>query len=165
MAVDFNYFLAQKYALLRQQADADTTNAGSQRIQANANAEVAGTTAALNRTQNQLAPADSAARNAAQLAGARLANEQAAVVAPESTARIAQIGAETALTGSQNKALIRTALTPFSQVIGGGSPLGRIFGPGGYQGFQLSPRLATADTRARRAGETEAAYLDRINGL
>lgn len=167
-AVDFNFFLARKYATLQQQADAETQNAGSTRIQAVANANVAGTVADQNRVQTKLMPAESASRIRLQDAQTGLTREQAAVVAPMSRAQIGQLGAETRLTGLQGDVITRTALTPYSAIVGGGGAgqlggsLRSVMGPAGYSGFQLGGSFADDDPRARRLpGESAVAYMDR----
>ncbi len=101
--VDFNYFLARKYALQQQEADATTTNAGSSRIQAEANAGVAATQAKMNTVQTSLMPGESASQNALRRAQALLLGEQASVVRPESEANIGVSRANAMLTGLQGQ--------------------------------------------------------------
>lgn len=157
--VDFNYFLARKYALQQQEADATTSNAASQAIQARANAGVADTTARLNTVQANLAPAESASQNALRAAQARLTGVQADVLPGQSAADIALTRANASLTGTNEQVVRRQSLTPFSSIIGGGGfgrALGGVLGP---QGFRFSP---VADQRpARLPGETQAQYMDR----
>lgn len=150
--VDFNYFLARKYAILQQQADATTQNA-------NSSAVASAAAAAVDRTRAGLMPAESAAQIAQQGAQTRLLGEQAAVVRPESAARIASMNAETALTGTNNQIAIREGLTPRPIL---GSSLNNVLGSRGYTGFRLSD---DAPLPRRRQGESEIAYMDRINGL
>ena len=160
--VDFNYFLARKYALQQQDADATTQNAGSSRIQANANADVAATQARLNTTQAQLMPGESASQNALRAAQARLAGAQADVLPAESAANIALTRANTDFTGVQSLAVQRQKLT---NILTGrplpvmGSALGRVMG-------SSMPRFSLSSPTPRKLpGESEAAYMDRINGL
>lgn len=154
--VDFNYFLARKYAQLQQQADATTQNANSNAVQAATGAVVGNAAAALDTARATALPAESAAQIALQRAQARLVGEQASVVAPESRARIGQITAETGLTNTNNKIAIREGLTPRSFQLGGA--LSDVLG---------TTRISTAigGLPSRRAGESEASYLDRINGF
>lgn len=151
--VDFNYFLARKYALLQQNADDETTNAGSQRIQANSNAEVGTTVAQQNRVQTGLMPAESLARNALAAGQARLANVNADILPAESTARIGQLESETGLNTVQRLGFQRANLTdpktglPLAVAPAGGyagqtgvtlgGSLGGVFGRSGYRGFRL----------------------------
>jgi len=150
--VDMNYFLARKYALLQQQADAGTSQAQTQSRQADTGALVGAAAANLDRTRAGLLPGESAAQIAQQGAQTRLLGEQASIVQPLARAQIGQIGAETGLTTTQNKVLTRTALTPYRSLIG--SALGSTLGAGGYQGFQLPAAgpavVETDDTFTRR---------------
>ncbi len=176
--VDFNYFLARKYALQAQEADATTSNAASTRIQADANAGVAATQAKMNTVQTGLLPGESASQNALRAAQAGLLREQASVVRPEADAGIALTRANATLAGINGLAVRRTALT--DTATGGSLAIGALPGmpaiagrAGGGMGSALgnvlgSTRLRFSPTDAlpgRRAGESEAAYLDRINGL
>lgn len=156
--VDFNYFLARKYALLQQQADAGTQNAASGAIQASSGAIAAKAAAQLDTTRANLLPAESAATIAQTQAQARLLGEQANIVGPESQARIGQIGAETIGTNIQNKIAIREGLTPRPIL---GSALSGVMGPATPAGFKFSDDVLPR----RRPGETELRYQDRINGL
>lgn len=90
--VNFNYFLKQKYQLLRQQADAQTQNA-------NTNQTAAQAAARLDNVRATLLPDESAANIAQTRAQASLLGEQAKVVAPESRARIANTNADTRAIG------------------------------------------------------------------
>lgn len=160
--VDFNYFLARKYALQQQEANATTANAASGRIQADANALVAGTVAKQNTVQTSLMPAESASQNALRAAQALLAGTQARLMPAESAANIAQTQAQTRLTGFQGDAVKRNELTPARTVWGGAGTTGALGRVMGSSMFRFSP---TAPLPGRAPGESEAAYLDRINGL
>ena len=158
--VDFNYFLARKYALQQQEADATTTNAGSSRIQAEANAGVAATQAKMNTVQTSLMPGESASQNALRRAQALLLGEQASVVRPESEANIGVSRANAALTGLQGQVLKRQSLTPYASLIGGGASLGpALGGVMGAGGFRFAPVSETKPPRL--PGESQAAYMDR----
>lgn len=124
---DINYWLARKYAILGQEADATTQNAAT-------NALTGKAAAALDATRTQLLPTESAAQVANTIANTNLLGEQAKVVGPESQARIGQMNAETAYTGTQNKVLTRQGLTPLSTLLGGS--LDNVF-PRGYNGYSL----------------------------
>jgi hypothetical protein len=161
--VDFNYFLQRKYALLQQQADAGTTNAQSGALQAATGAIVGKAAATLDNTRSSLLPAESRSQIGLQGAQANLLGQQAQVVVPEAQSRIRNQDANTLLTGTQDKVLTRDGLTTFSASQPGGALSGTL-GPGGYRGFRLGADLS-GPTPARRIGESEAAYMDRINGL
>lgn len=173
--VDFNYFLARKYALQQQEADATTSNAASTRIQADANAGVAATQAKMNTVQTGLLPGESASQNALRAAQAGLMREQAAVVRPEADAGIALTRANAQLANINGLAVRRTALTDTATggglAIGGlpgmpairGSGIGRALG--GVLGSTASRFSLSGPLPGRMRGESEAAYLDRINGL
>lgn len=158
--IDFNYFLARKYALLAQGADAQTTNAASGAIQANAQATAATAAAGLDNVRAGLLPAESKSQIGLQGAQASLIGQQASVVVPEANARIADLTANTALTGTQTKVLTREKLTPFSSLFGS-TGLPTLGGAG------TPYRLPVGDDPLprRRVGETEATYMDRINGV
>lgn len=159
--VDFNYFLAQKYALLKQQADAGTVSANATSQNAATNAIVGAASAGLDRTRTTLLPAESRSTIGLQGAQRNLLTEQAAVVRPESTARIGQMNAETGL--------VRANTTSVDQLneIQGIQPgaLSNVLGARGYAG----PRLGVLDggmlppTSAPRRlpGESAAEYMDR----
>ena len=154
--VDFNYFLNRKYALLAQNADATTQNAASGAITANAQALSATASAGLDNVRAKVMPDEVASQIRLQNAQGQLYGEQAKVVAPESRARIGQIGAETRYTTLNGDFLMKDKLTPgpqiggaLSSVLGGAAPTMSLSGP--------TPR--------RRLGETEASYMDRINGF
>lgn len=103
--IDFNYFLAQKYSQLQQQADATTANAASSGIAARA-------AASLDQARAGVVGPESVANIAQTRAQTNLIGQQAQVVVPESRARIANLGAETALSGTNNLIARREGLTP-----------------------------------------------------
>lgn len=151
---DMDYWLGRKYAIAQQQADATTSNASSSATAAQAAAQ-------LDRTRAQIMPAESMASILQNRAQANLLNQQAAVVVPESQARITNLGANTGFTNMQTQALYKDAVettTPSA------ASLSRVMGRGGLPSLGLSGVTLGSSTR-RRAGETEAAYLDRINGF
>lgn len=150
--VDFNFFLARKYALLEQQANTGSQNAATAAIGTAAAARV-------DNTRANLMPAESAAQIGLQGAQTRLVGEQASVVAPESRARIANMGADTALTNTNNQIAIREGLTERPILP---SALNAVLGGRGYTGFKLS---GDGPLPRRKAGETEVSYMDRINNL
>lgn len=161
--VDFNYFLQRKYALLQQQADAGTSQAASGAVTAAAQANNLNADAALTGVRAKLLPGESAATIGLQGAQRNLLTEQAAVVRPESTARIGQIGAETAYTTSQNQNYRRVNLTGINGGAAGVPVAPAALGPGGYTGFRLSngqPGISTTKP-ARLPGESAVAYMDR----
>jgi hypothetical protein len=140
--VDFNYFLARKYAALQQQADATTKNAESGAVQADAQALTAKADANLTGVRAKLLPGESAAQTALQRAQAALTGQQTEFYGPEAIARIGGITANTALTNTQNKSLFRDSLV---DVRDGVTPLkvpDSILGTSpviaGYKGFRLS---------------------------
>lgn len=157
--VNFNYFLQRKYALLKQQADAGTANAQSNAVASNA-------AAGLDRTRANLLPKQTAAEIAQSGAQTNLLREQASIVRPESTARIANLGAETERTRVNTIGDFNTRVQTFAPNQGS---LGRVLGQRGLPSigsgsiFRLSSG-GTGDER-RRPGESEAAWLDRINGF
>lgn len=159
--VDFNYFLQRKYAQLQQQADAQTSNANSGAIQAATAAITGASDARLNNTRSDLLPAESRSQIGLQGAQTDLTRNQASVVVPTAMSQIRNTDAQTGFIGTQDKALTRDALTPFSL----GNPtgaLGQTLGPGGYQGFRLgSPVAPTAVKPRQLAGESQIAYMDR----
>jgi hypothetical protein len=161
--VDFNYFLNRKYQLLQQQADAGSTNAQSGALQAATGAIVGKAAAGLDTTRAKLLPAESASQIGLQGAQANLLGQQASVVVPEAQSRIRNQDANTGYTGVQSQVLTRDGLTTFSASQPGGA-LAKTLGPGGYTGFRLGADLS-GPTPARRVGESEADYMNRINGL
>lgn len=158
--VDFGYFLARKYALQQQEADAATKNASSNALQAAAGARLTG-------VQADVLPATSKAQIAQMGANTNLITEQAKVVGPEAFARIGQLKADTFATNVSGQIAAREGLMERSVLpesltsVMGGSQLPSIGGTGtGRRGFSLADPIP-----ARRRGETEVSYLDRINGL
>lgn len=91
---DINYWLGRKYALLAQNAAADTARAGAAVTSANASAN-------LDAVRADILPKQAASEIALQGAQTRLTGEQANIVAPESRARIGLIGSETGLNRAQ----------------------------------------------------------------
>lgn len=161
--VDFGYFLAQKYALLQQQADAQTQNAATQAIGTRAAANLdnarAAVTPAESQAQIKLQGAQGNLYGAqSSLAGAQanLTGEQAKVVAPEAAANIGLTRAQTGLVGSQKRGLDLNNIIqpPVAPTLAG------VFANQGLPTFRLSDPLP-----ARRLRESDAAYLDRVNGL
>lgn len=154
--VDFNYFLGRKYALLAQNADATTSNAASAAIQANAQQTAAEAAAQLDRTRATLLPAESKSQIGLQGQQARVFGAQADLIPVEGAARVGQIKADTALTTTNNSVLTRERLTPFS----------KLFGSNGLPSLN-GTRLPVADSPLPRKlpGESEANYMDRINGV
>jgi hypothetical protein len=155
--VDFNYFLAQKYAVLKQQADAGSESARAQSTNA-ATAAITGRAAAnLDTTRANLMPAESQAQIALQGAQTGLTRNQAQVVVPLAQAQIRGMDATTAFTGTQNKVLTRNELTPQSE----------LFGSGGLGGSTLPSMFhfsdaAPSDTKpARLRGESASDYMNR----
>lgn len=159
--VDFNYFLARKYALLQQGQDTNADQAATQARQVAANSAVSAATARLTNAQATALPDTTASEIALRSANASLLGEQAAVVQPESRARIAGINADTALTGTNNAIAVREGLTPQPLIPG---VLGNVLGSRVYTGFRL-PTATSAISERPLPGESRAAYLDRINGL
>jgi hypothetical protein len=105
--VDFNYWLRQKYALLKQQADATTKNAETQRI--------AGEAAALvDTTKARLMPKESREALLKSAAERNLIDQQAAVVQPTALANIGLTNAQAGLVGEQTTAQ-RIDNTPLSK--------------------------------------------------
>lgn len=129
MDVNFKYFLDRKYNQLQQQADATTQNAASNAIAAQAGAR-------LDNTRAALLPGESAAGIRKMDAETGLIGQQAKYFGPEALARIAQMKADTAYTGTQNRIAIREGL---DERRASQSAIDRIIqSRGGYQGFQLS---------------------------
>lgn len=165
--VDFNYFLARKYAALQQQADATTSNAASQAIQSTAQAKALNADAGLTDVRAKLLPGESASNVALQGAQRNLLSEQTKIVAPESVARIAGLNAGTAGALDQNLAFRRTNLTdssrasafdPVTGLYTGAAPAAPAsLGPAGYSGF----RLPSTTKPTRLPGESAVAYMDR----
>ena len=149
--VDFGYFLGRKYALLQQQADAASQNANTAQMTGAASAK-------LDTTRATWLPRQAAAEIAQSGAQTNLIGEQAKIVGPESKARVAQMGADTNYTISQDSVLKRTSLTPFRNIFGDPSgSLSGVMGPG-YQVSQIVP-----PQQPLRYGS--AAWLDKQNGF
>lgn len=176
--VDFNYFLNRKYALMAQNADADTSRASSAAISAVAGAEAARAAANVDNVRAGLMPAESQSQIGLQTAQGRVFNAQADLIPQEGAARIGQIKADTAFTGTQNKVLTRNSLTG----IFGGAPgsLPTLQGAGALAGYNFSsdPEVAP-NTRpsassivgpavlptARKPGESYAAWTARLKQM
>lgn len=161
--VDFNYFLARKYQLHQQGANSASEQARAATTNAGANVTSATAAANLNNVRAGLMPAESAADIALRRAQTFLTNEQGQVVGPESRARIETMGVERDLTraniglvGEQTTGMRR--LNRVYQPLGGSSRLGSMFGGSAV------PSLSGPLPR-RLPGESEAAYMDRINGF
>lgn len=103
-AVDFNFWLGRKYALLQQQADATTKNADSTAI-------ASGAAANLDNTRAGLMPAESAATVKKMGAETGLIGEQTKVIGPEALARIAQMNAGAGLDNVNAAVITRKGLT------------------------------------------------------
>lgn len=166
--VDFNAFLRQKYAILQQQANADTERAGATTL-------TAGAAANLDRTRANLLPTESAAAVALQRAQTALTGNQAQTVLPESRARINLLGTEAGLNtanigligentvaAKRNNRLISILPDSLRSVMGGTSVGGLGAAPADgtvpFTGFRLGAPIATQ--RNMTADE-----LDRLNGL
>lgn len=162
--VDFNYFLARKYALLQQDSNSQSEQARAATTNAGANVTSATAAANLNNVRANLAPGESAAEIALRRAQTALTTEQSRVVGPESAARIAGITADIGLTQAN------TGLVGEQTV--GARQLNRVYNPNGafprlgslFGGASSLPSLS-GPTPRRLPGESEAAYLDRVNGL
>lgn len=141
--IDFNGFLARKYAILQQQADAGTQSAASGQLQAQTGALVGAANARLDNTRSNLLPAESASQIGLQSAQAGLTRNQAAVVIPEATSRIGVNAANIAATNINARIAERDGLTEYSVANPGGA-IARVL-PGGYTGFRLggdaAPRI------------------------
>lgn len=179
--VDFNYFLNRKYNILQQQANQGDVTAAATKQNAATNALTGAASAALDRTRNQILPGQAAAEIGLTGAQTRLTNEQASIVAPESRARIANVNSSTGL-NIANTGLVNTQ-NSVQRFEGLGftddlAPTVRdaierdrqsLLGSRQVRLSEITPtrRTPTATGRLapRRSGESEAAYLDRINGL
>lgn len=158
--VDFQYFLARKYAILQQQADSGSEQARATTSNA-ATAAITGAAAAnLDNVNAGLRPGESAANVGLTRAQTGLTNNQAQVVIPMATAQIAGLNASTALTGTQNQVLRRESLTPTSELFGSGA-IGTLptLGGSGIPRFSSEPLSATKPIR--RKGEGGVGYMDR----
>lgn len=189
---DFNYFLAQKYANLRQEADAttasaaaNTQNAASSAIQSAAAARNLDAEAGLTGVKANLLPGESQAQVGLTRAQTSLVGNQAAVVIPTSQAQIRGLDATTAGQIQTNQIQFRNGLGsqlhPGSIVDDSAPASPAAFGAGGYTGPRLgAPTYATDATvaggpglgiapigvspTAQRPGESYAAWTSRIRG-
>lgn len=155
--VDFQYFLARKYAILQQQANSGSEQAAATTRNA-ATAALTGAAAAnLDNVNAGLRPTESAANTALTRAQTGLTMNQAETVLPLATAQIAGLNASTALTGTQNKIAIREGLWERGPGAFGGVTMGS--STPGMTRFSSEP---VSDTRPlRRRGESGASYMDR----
>lgn len=165
MAMDMNYWLQRKYAILDQQARSGETVAQATAKNAATNALTGGAAAALDSTRARLLPGESAATVAQTRANTGLINEQAAAVGPESEARIANLRADTAGRNVNTRIAFREGLLPRTTLPGS---LGTVMGSQGYTGYTLGSDIApardmTGSLPPRRPNESEVSYLDRIN--
>lgn len=152
-APDIGFWLARKYAIMQQQADATTQNANTAQMTGAAQAN-------LDRTRAGLLPGESAASIAKMGAETNLIGQQASVVVPEAKARIRNMDASTEYTGTQSSVLRRQSLTPMSQLFGSPDYEGVVGGGlsrGSFGGFQL-PSLTRP---GRLPGESGVDYMDR----
>lgn len=155
---DMDYWLGRKYAILQQEADAGSTSAQAGATAAQSGAELTRAQAAGVRAQNAYIPQVTLANIAQTQANTNLIGEQARVIAPESQARIRQMGAETGYTDMQRRALYEDAVRQYrvspdslTGVTGARMPSLRDYG-------YVSPSV----TRPRRLpGESQADYMDR----
>lgn len=132
MAIDFDYFLNRKYALLGQNADADTVRANAATTSADASATAANAAAKVDITRAGLLPGESAASIALQRAQANLQNQTASTVGPLARANIGLIGANTASTrvntlGDLNTRVLNPAAQPGESLVP--QTLQRVLGP------------------------------------
>lgn len=149
---DMHYWLARKYSVMQQGADATSQNAAS-------GALTSAASAAVDNTRARLMPGESMANILAQRAQARLANEQASVVAPVAQAGIANTNAQTAYTGTQNQALFKSAVELQPEI--GVSSLRRAMGVGGGGGAGSIFSGSSEARPPRQLGETVSQYMDR----
>jgi len=145
--VDFGYFLNRKYALLQQQADAASQNANTAQMTGAAGAK-------LDTTRATWLPRQAKSEIAQAGAQTNLIGEQAKIIGPESIARRNQMQADTDFTGTQNKVLTRTSLTPLRSIFGADIAPPR-----------LSPTTQGQWWSQPSAGYGSASWLDRQNGL
>jgi hypothetical protein len=152
---DMNYWLGRKYAILQQQADATTAGVDVAAKNAQTNALTGRAAALLDTTRANLLPAESRAG----LAKTTLLGEQAATIGPESQARIANIEANTGRTNIDSRIAFREGLRERQTLP---ASLAAVMGRSPVPSFSLGNIVPETP---RRAGESQAAYLDRINGL
>lgn len=112
-------FLATKYAILQQQADAASTQANTGQFNALTNRTVGNAAAALDTTRAGLMPAESEASIAKMASETGLNKETAKYLGPETLARIAKMKAETGFIGTQDAVEKRMGL--MERTIGAGS--------------------------------------------
>lgn len=159
--VDFNYFLARKYAIMQQQADAGSEQARATTTNAATAAMTGAAAANLDNVNAGLRPGESAANVALTRAQTGLTANQAQTVIPLARAQIGLTEAQTGLTGTQTKVLTRESLTPTSQLFGGGG-MGQLPTLGSTPGFtRFSEEPLSATKPRRRADESGVRYMDR----
>jgi hypothetical protein len=156
---DMNYWLGRKYAILQQQADATTAGVDVAAKNAQTNALTGRAAALLDTTRANLLPAESRAGLAKTRAETTLLGEQAATIGPESQARIANIEANTGRTNIDSRIAFREGLRERQTLP---ASLAAVMGRSPVPSFSLGNIVPETP---RRAGESQAAYLDRINGL
>ncbi len=120
-------YLARKYAILQQNADAQTRNSATTAL-------VGGTEANLNVTRSKLLPLESAASVAKIGAETGLLGQQAKYFGPETVARIENVRAGTRKIGVESDIATREGLTENSILP---ASLQSVLGMRGYQGFRL----------------------------
>lgn len=151
---DMHYWLARKYSVMQQGADAATQSAASGAITANAGANV-------DNTRARLMPGESMASILTQRAQANLANQQASVVVPVAQAGIANTNAQTNLTGVQARAAYKMGAEEFTATQ---DSLRRVMGAGGLPSLGGRGSIFSGSSEARQprlSGETAAQYMDR----
>jgi hypothetical protein len=164
--VDFNYFLNRKYSQLQQQADATTKNAKT-------NALTGAAAARLDNVRSDLLPDESLAGIRRTDAEVGLIGEQTRIVAPESAARIAQMGAETNRTNVGAKIDERQGLTPLGDLLGAPvlQQLRGLFGGGGtasagsFRTSDVVPQRARTERDRMLRGLGGNPSTDRLNAM
>ena len=156
-APDMSFWLGRKYALLQQQADAGTQNAATGAMTGAAAARV-------DNTRANLMPGESRANIAKSAAETGLISEQTQWLAPEARARIENLGAQSYATLIGGDVAKREGLDTVSTTPGSYSAI-RATRPG-LPTMGAGPIFGADDPLPRRrVGETDAGYLDRINGF
>lgn len=158
--VDFNAFLARKYALLQQNADAGT-------LQANTGALVGAAGARLDNTRADLAPAESKSTIGLQGAQRNLLGEQAKVTVADSVARNALLAAQTGETNVNTRIAYQDGLVPQAGVPRIGSALVGVMGNSPFKPFRLSDGSVPGKSfipKGTTPGTADyARYLDYLN--
>lgn len=127
-------YLNRKYAILEQQANAQTTQAAATTRNAATAALTGKAQAGLDTVRAQLLPGESAASIAKMGAETGLIGQQAKYFGPEAMARIANLGAETERTSTDNKIAVREGLMERTTLP---ESLRAVLGARGYQGYRL----------------------------